>query len=62
MIHYLIHQPCNRNSSGGFYCDLTGDVNATDFTISLILEACSGSTYGWITAIRKTIPALRNIV
>ena len=45
-MHYLIHQPCYNDSSGSFYRDLTGDINIIDFTISFILEACSGSMDG----------------
>ena len=43
MIHYLIHQPCDKNSSGGFYRDLTGDFNIIDFKISFVLEARIGN-------------------
>ena len=46
MIHYPIHQLCNKNSSGGFYRNLTGDVNIIDYTISFVLEACSGNMDG----------------
>ena len=45
MIHYLIHQPHNKKSSGSFYRDLTGDVNIIDFTIS-VLEVYGGSMDG----------------
>ena len=59
-VHYLIHQLCYKSSSGSFYPDLTEDVNIIDFTISLILVAILGV---WMDkCIRKTVPALRNVV
>ena len=50
MIHYLIYQPCYKNSSDSFYSDLIGDItkdiNIIDYAISFVLEACSESMDG----------------
>ena len=60
MIHYLIHQQCNKNGSGGLCSDLTGDVNIIDFTITFIQKLV---VRVWMDKRkRKTILALRNII